>query len=529
METTATRQSTRRIVLGALGLFALMAVVLCALAFWTQSASVAAQRDSVIADQQNLVNIERSTISNKVERLTADLLYIRDTLDLDDYASGDTTRLAADWVAFADTQMVYDQIRFIDADGDEIVRVNYSSTGSTIVPADQLQNKADRYYFADSIGLQSNQIYISKLDLNIERDSIEQPIKPMIRLCIPCYDDAGTLRGIVCMNYLAKDILSDIDRVASTANGSVYLLNPNGFWLYNEADSSTEWAFMYADRKDISFSTAYPDEWSIIEQSDDGYFFSPNGLFVFSNLLTSKEYAMRDDRYSLVLDEGDWTIVTHLAPGDEGGEVLVAAAPASLLGKILSDNAFTLLLLLVVAGLVSVLLERNRIKKARIKFYSEYDLMTGAFNRRAGLERLEKRAQQRRGEDAGCSICFIDVNGLKAVNDTLGHEAGDELILTVLSIVKESIRDGDYIIRMGGDEFIIAFDGIGIDQAEAVWQRIVDRIDAVNAGGKLRFPVSVSHGIVELAFGESLDEAIQKADGKMYEEKRVIKARSIVI
>jgi len=520
------KHATGRVVLFSIVLFAIMSVVYLAAAYWAETSSIDAQREKMFTNQQDLVDTERTVITSKIDRLTDDLIYVRDSLKLNTADGGDPSSVIPGWIAFADSQKIYDQIRFIDVNGNEVIRVNYNADGSYAVSADQLQNKADRYYFSDSIGIGEDQIYISKLDLNIEGSEIEQPIKPMIRLCIPYYDDAGTLQGIVCLNYLAKDMLSSVSTVANAGVGEVYLLNADGYWLFNEVDRNTAWAFMYDDRADISFANSFPDEWSRMANLSSGEFLTQNGLFAFTKSLTSTEYLGTNRDYSIVLGEGDWTVVSQIPAEGEYAEMFVWGIPQILL-SLVKRNIFVLVLLLAFSCAIAFILDRNRSKKERVKYFSEYDEMTGILNRRAGLERLEQTVQRRRGEDTRSCVCFIDINGLKNVNDTYGHEAGDELILAALDVMKRSIRDRDFIVRMGGDEFVIVFNGLDITGAEKVWRRINDEYVRVNESGVHRFPISASHGLADLVPDKPIDDAINRADELMYEEKHRIKSQAV--
>jgi len=115
--------------------------------------------------------------------------------------------IQSSWVEFADNRNLYDQIRFIDGKGLEIVRVNGSAAGAVVVPADQLQDKSSRYYFKNSIALEAGEIFVSPLDLNKEQGKVEEPFKPMLRLGLPVLDSAGQKRGIILVNILAQEIL----------------------------------------------------------------------------------------------------------------------------------------------------------------------------------------------------------------------------------------------------------------------------------------------------------------------------------
>lgn len=154
-----------------------------------------------------------------------------------------------------------------------------------------------------------------------------------------------------------------------------------------------------------------------------------------------------------------------------------------------------------------------------------YDQLTHTFNRKAGLSKLSRLVQFDNGRHLKLSMCFIDINGLKEVNDYLGHKFGDELIVDAVEGIKKEIREEDFIIRMGGDEFLIVFRGIDEEHAESVWQRINQLYDQINKTEDRRYIISVSHGVVAFDNYEKseLEMLIRTADDRMYIEKKYIK------
>ncbi|MDD2922579.1 MAG: GAF domain-containing protein, partial [Anaerolineales bacterium] len=194
----------------------------------------------VTTDARNIVDFQNSAQS--------DVLYLSQITELTNYldlvksggdpAAIETTRasLENDFYSFAQARLIYDQIRFIDTAGQEIVRVNTSRDGvSTIVPHDQLQNKADRGYFKNSIGIPLGSIYISALDLNVEQGMIEEPHKPVIRYATPVYRN-NKLQGIVITNILAENFLAPL----GAGSGSSILVDADGYYLYNQ-DEIKRW------------------------------------------------------------------------------------------------------------------------------------------------------------------------------------------------------------------------------------------------------------------------------------------------
>jgi diguanylate cyclase (GGDEF)-like protein len=154
-----------------------------------------------------------------------------------------------------------------------------------------------------------------------------------------------------------------------------------------------------------------------------------------------------------------------------------------------------------------------------------YDSLTKVYNRRSGLSKLNRMFQYGDRRQFSMSLCFIDINGLKQVNDELGHKYGDELIVSTVNTIRNTIREYDFIIRLGGDEFLIVFNGIGEDIAETIWSRILKGYETINQEENRPYLISVSHGIVEYNNKQKLglDDLIREADEKMYLEKRMIK------
>ena len=518
-----TFKDTKKTILYTLGVFLILSLGYFLITLVIQINADTAQKNKLLAQQQQLVAVEKTIISNKVNRLATDLLYATDALALGDNGRGDYSDAEDHWLAFANRKMIYDQIRFIDVDGNEVIRVNYDENGATLTDSDDLQNKADRYYFTAGINLAQNQIYVSPLDLNKENDQIEQPIKPMIRLATPYYGARGQLLGLVVLNYTANDLLAQVEKIATASQGQVFMLNADGYWLYNSADPNRAWGFMYDNRLNDSFKTDFPEVWSTIQSQKNGTLTTTAGVFAYTNILTATELEL-DLHHTLAPGLGDWTMVSFIPATTPEGQLLTRSLAATML-LVLRNNLFAYLLILTLAVFAGVILTINQVKNDEIKYYSEYDAMTGVFNRRTGFEKLKQLYKNIEKNEKLVSVCFIDINGLKDVNDFLGHDAGDELIITVTRGIQNNIRSNDFLARLGGDEFLIIFEGLDEAEAEAAWQRIVAEYEQINATENRRYLISASHGIETISgsSNEYIDSIINQADEKMYREKKILK------
>jgi diguanylate cyclase (GGDEF)-like protein len=138
---------------------------------------------------------------------------------------------------------------------------------------------------------------------------------------------------------------------------------------------------------------------------------------------------------------------------------------------------------------------------------------------------LDEIKPQLEASELGGSIVLIDVDGLKRINDTEGHEEGDKAIWTVATAIKKLIRGNDHLIRWGGDEFLVILPGMDDDLARRRFYMLPSKIDEVKqaprAGGKpyVRF-LAASVGVHIYSKRVTLDLALAQADKVMYERKR---------
>jgi len=418
-----------------------------------------------------------------------------------------------------------------DSNGDEKIRINIGSDGGYLVPEQDLQNKKDRYYFTETVKLNVGNVYISPLDLNIENGEIETPYKPMIRLSTPIYDNYGTLQGIIVLNYLADYMLSGFRELSGNSSGEIILLNEAGYRL-SSSNPDNDWNFMFDEKKEDTFENEYPNEWlSILENK--GQQTTDEGLITSSPVVLNHRFNLGETNIhdqKIVLGDSSWYIVSVFERNSKNNDYFNDNI-RSVIVDVFVKNVFYFLFIIIISAIVGFLVYLNKKTYSRIKFYSEFDPLTKTLNRRAGIAKLNELFPTDERRHFLMSLCFIDINGLKEVNDTLGHKLGDELITSAADVIKETIRAQDFLVRLGGDEFLIVFNGIGAEMAETIWQRIVQVYNQINKDDNRSYIISVSHGIVDFDNKQKthVDDLINAADEKMYNEKQIIKAALNVI
>ena len=168
---------------------------------------------------------------------------------------------------------------------------------------------------------------------------------------------------------------------------------------------------------------------------------------------------------------------------------------------------------------------KNRLSEDAVRVHATYDGLTGVYNRGTGMKLLSEKMKAAKANKEPLSVCFVDINGLKSVNDILGHEKGDELIRSAADAFSSNIRSSDFVARWGGDEFLLVFPNASSPAVEAAWKRILNDIETINDSEGRDYVISASHGVQEFNMRElhEIDVLVKSADEKMYEEKAVIK------
>lgn len=170
-------------------------------------------------------------------------------------------------------------------------------------------------------------------------------------------------------------------------------------------------------------------------------------------------------------------------------------------------------------------IERHRTQTA-LQNQSLIDELTGLANRRGFLLLAEQHVALARRVNESFMVVFVDLDGLKQINDTLGHQQGDQAIIETANVLRGCSRQCDILARLGGDEFALLLPSTADDTDELIRRRFQQAIESCNAQPHRRYTLSFSAGIV-VAAGEqllSIEELMAQADALMYVDKRNKKA-----
>lgn len=295
-------------------------------------------RQLALRAAEGVLTLQAELLERELEVVASTAVYLAEQSSVREFVAGRGPRdvVAADFLAFSRNSRSFDQLRVLDANGDEVVRVNFAGGDPVSVPPEELQSKADRYYFRIAAELAPPEVHVSPFDLNVEHGVIEEPWKPVIRFSTPVV--AGDARAVVVLNYLGSSLLERLRQAAAPLGGWSALVNEEGYYL--DAPTRAEsWGFMFDAPP--TFARDHADAWAALDAATEGVLHAEDGMYAFRS--SGADRRARPGRDDLRLALVTFTSAEELYAG--------------------SNRA--LRLMLVLGGLVGVLLVLTTLHLAR--------------------------------------------------------------------------------------------------------------------------------------------------------------------
>lgn len=277
----------------------------------------------------------------------------------------------------------------------------------------------------------------------------------------------------------------------------------------------------------------FPDEWNAMGRTDNGQIISNNGIFTYATLDSPTRMSHMNvfqDRYYLLS-------IYPINPNDSPYFIKSFRSFIKYI-DFKTNIIYWIMGYFWIAG-VSIFIYiviLGRIEQGR---FASFDYMTGALNRRGGdvkinaiineysargLSRILKCIKSSiiyfRKPIYSIHIAVVDINGLKQVNDNLGHKYGDELIVDVANYLKKFLNKSELLVRMGGDEFMILFINRKETNIDTYWTSVNNLFAYQNSLNIKKYSVDISYGVVKYNGVDSLEEHIKLADDLMYKYKK---------
>lgn len=444
-------------------------------------------------------------------------------------------QLEISYLAFMRSRLLYDQLRFIDLNGNERVRISRNSHGAFVSPPQSLQNKSLRYYFYEARHLMPGEVFISRLDLNIENGVVELPIKPMLRLATLLYqtdkEEGRKPSGIVVANYLAENILrllneNKVPPYSNERQHDLMIADSFGYWLGGRPEEQL-WGFMF-DRPDQNIKVQKSELWEAMQKSDQGAFEDKDGVYSFHFVPAT----------SLSLSTGEqflesFSLIPSQQVGKDYGWYLIDFQSQDTFSHNVQKNLFKgkfVWLLFFVMGILlpsflAYYLANRQLVRDQIQFLAYHDGLTGVLSRSAWNQQLVPQLNALIENGKSFLIAYLDVNDFKFINDSYGHDVGDEILKITSQRLIGTVRSEDVVVRLGGDEFLVVFASDNPEQdSDILMSKLKTGFSEPMRVNKYTLNISVSVGIAKAPDdARSLDGLLSKADERMYKDKASMK------
>lgn len=236
----------------------------------------------------NRIESKLKVMANEFDYVRQDLLYLSEdklvkNLLQDPDKSSTIVNLSENFINLIHNKADYDQLVLIDNSGQEIIRVKSNRDKPKVVIPETKLNLTLQKIYNKTTALKPRQIYASPLELNIENNQIEVPIKAVIHFSTPIYNATGDHVGIIVIKYLAKQVLQNFKQENKDNLIQLMLINNEGYYLSNQ-HSEYEWAFMFKEDNQYLFSQQFPQIWSLLQGSNKGILDQKNGIFAYTSI-----------------------------------------------------------------------------------------------------------------------------------------------------------------------------------------------------------------------------------------------------
>lgn len=312
-------------------------------------------------------------------------------------------------------------------------------------------------------------------------------------------------------------------------NAAIDSLDKRNEQLEEVVEDRTKKVALLFEEKEAYYKRALETEAiikGIIENADDIFYtLDINGIFTFISPQIEKITGFKDEKYlgehyfEIFQSDTSYDIIS-VAKTKVDLEVRFVNGFGQVQWFSAHSSPISVNGISYIIGVARDITDKKSIESTLVK-YATMDVMTGTLNRYAGLETLSELLT------AGISmtVCYIDLDDLKLVNDTYGHHEGDYLISTVVESIRKYIDEKDILCRIGGDEFILILPDRSINDATDICTRIIANLVTIKNSKPKPYHMSFSYGCEEIVADTHppLDSVIRNIDNKMYLQKALHK------
>lgn len=251
---------------------------------------------------------ELRTVRSHVRYLAGSQLAARLLDAADERARAD---IEQDWIQFARSVDLYDQLRLLDSRGREVLRIKHPvGEEPAAVARGELEDKSDRNYFRNAVGLAAGALYVSPFDLDVEGNRVAKPFKPMLRFATPV-SRGGRALGVLVLHFRGQRLIDAARASIDSKSAQLMLLNSKGYWLA-APNPQDEWGFMFGDDRTLALRN--PELWKAIGRGSDGRFTDADGVYLYRTIypLADAEKSAAGSAAGVLSREQSWKLVSWI-------------------------------------------------------------------------------------------------------------------------------------------------------------------------------------------------------------------------
>jgi len=331
-------------------------------------------RGILINSETQYVKLVQRSLDDEIRAVISDMVFLsrlNETWDLLDDPKDERAWLmiAQEFLYFSEKKGVYEQIRIIGSDGNELIRVNFGNGTPYIVERPKLQNKSDSLYFTESFAMDIGGVYMSQFVIDMDDQEIGTEPTPVIRFATPLFASKGK-SGVLIFDFRGSKLIESMYQAAGDISEHIALVNERGYWL-SSPNSIANWNFSL--NKESAFSIDYPDAWKIIKSEDNGSFVTDRGMFTFETVYPKTSalefYAeAEEDKLSANNSRNDtpgqqWKIISRVSPVELNSQVR----------RFINSHfiPYGIVTLLIIA--ISFFLAQSNIRRRLVQEHSDYE------------------------------------------------------------------------------------------------------------------------------------------------------------
>lgn len=454
------------------------------------------QTDTLWATQSMVHAYIDKVIRTRMDRSIAEVVHLANAQDL---IEGFATEALSDApYDLLGGQKDFEMISFINPEGEEFMRATFAES-LIIEDRESLRHKAVNRNL-DKIGqLKPGQVMM----LPFEADEREGH-RPILNVAMAVMS-GDRLLGFLVAHLNQNDLFDDLHAQPSEIHEQLMVVDASGAFYYDEMEVVLD------DDAFARFGIEDPEFFDRLEMREQS--FDNDGLVTISPIAGKVE---QPQKWELVGETPKFYLISAIPYGT------FLAMSQSIFNDLFALGMGLSIILFILSILIASKLDENFRNRELIRQYATYDALTGCYNRRIGIDFLAKMHRLSKRSAKPLTLVYLDINHLKAINDQYGHTRGDQVIRTVSETIYEEIRHSDLMIRMGGDEFLVALNDCQAEEGERIFERVVKRLDTLEEETASQHRITFSYGIVDTALcpDADLSQLIREVDKRMYRHKR---------